>query len=516
MGAIPIDYLKEFKLENKYSKPVTMYNLLTHTAGFDDRWTGAAAQNFTDVLPLGEYLSKNMPEIIREPGTVTRYSNHGMALAGYIVEEVSGKSFEEYIDQNIISPLGMNDTYPRAAQGMVNNLALEYSYNGGSYKPMQLYDFNIYPAGSVCSTASDMAKFMTAHLNGGVLGENSILKQETAREMQSRQFTNSPYISGMCYGFYEIMGQNYRFVAHGGDTNGTHSFLLLDPEQNLGLFFSTNGAQGQNLSSELVDKFIGHYYSGDEVPAIAEPYDGMPDNSAQLEGEYRSVRYDRNTMDKLLLLMTPQANVKMEGGNLILTSPYGSGICTQVRPLLYRSTENGRYLSFRTDSRGEIAYMFTEIPTFALEKVGWYESNNLHIILLGASILLSLAWCIYYGIHSLRVRRKKNSTQGKFAGRYLTTISISNIITRAGICITVLSMDSISDIGFKLPFIVKIILTGQIIVAVLTAILAAVILLVWRKGYWKAIERIFFTLTAVLNICFTAIMYYYNLIGIRY
>lgn len=510
------DYLKVFKIENKYSKPVTMYNLLTHTAGFDDRWTGAAAPDYTKVMSLGEYLSKNMPEIIREPGNVTQYSNHGMTLAGHIVEEVSGMPFDEYIIGNITKPLGMNNTYPRIMQGMVNNLALEYVYKNGSYKPMQLYDFNIYPAGSVCSTSSDMAKFMIAHLNNGSLGESRILKDETAKDMHSQHFTNSPKVPGMCYGFYEIMEGTHRFIAHGGDTNGTHSFLFLDPAQNIGLFISNNGVQGQFLTSELVQKFIKHYYSMAEVPAIAEAHNDGLEKNIELEGEYRSIRFARNTLDKLVLLLTPQTKIRMEGDILIFQSPELQARCVQVEPLLFKNMENGRYLSFRTNSSGDVTYMFTEIPTFAFEKVRWYESNSLHMILLGGFILIFLSWCVYYCIHSLRNMKKKERTRGRFAGRLLTLISISNVVFLVGIAVTVLSMDSVSDIGFKLPLVMKILLVGQIPVAVLTGVLAAATFIVWRKGYWKVPGRICFTMVVASNICFTALMYYYNIIGIRY
>lgn len=201
-----------------------MYNLLTHTAGFDDRWTGVEAPDYTDVQPLGEYLKKDLPGIIREPGAVTQYSNHGMALAGYIVEEVSGMPFEEYIVKNITSPLKMVDTYPRITEETLPNLAIEYAFKDGKFKPMRLTDFNPYPAGSMCSTASDMAKFMIAHLISETHTQNGIMKKETAAQMHSRQFSNSPKLPGMCYGFYEIIENNQRFIAHGGDTNGTHSF----------------------------------------------------------------------------------------------------------------------------------------------------------------------------------------------------------------------------------------------------------------------------------------------------
>lgn len=519
-GSIDLDedvngYLGDFKIINKYSQPVTMYNILTHTAGFDDRWTGVAAQHYSNVSSLGEYLNNNMPQIIRQPGTITQYSNHGMALAGYIVEEVSGMSFEDYIIQNIMAPLEMNHSFPRITQQMVADLALEYTYKNGAYKSMQLYDFNIYPAGSICSTASDMAKFMIAHLNNGTYSGVSILKKETAQQMHSQQFSNSSQLPGMCFGFYEIIEDKHRFIAHAGDTNGSHSIMLLDPEQNIGLFVSTNGVQGQILINEITNQFIKHYYSSDHMPVFTHSY-GKLDNQEELEGEYRNVRYARNTLDKLVLLLTPQASIKAEDDSLTLKSPFGDGRYIQVEPLLFRNMENGRYLSFRTEGSRNPSYMFNENPTSAFEKVQWYQSNKLHIILLIFCIVMSLTWCIYCAMKYLRRSDKITSPAGRYAESLLTIIAISSIVSLAGIFAAILSMDSVLDIGFKLPVIMRVVLAGQIAVAVLTGILAVIIFIVWQKAYWRMPGRLYFTLVGVANICFTAILYYYNMIGIKY
>ncbi|OQB21569.1 MAG: putative penicillin-binding protein PbpX [Firmicutes bacterium ADurb.Bin182] len=508
------EYLKEFKIQNRYSKPVTMYNLITHTAGFDDRWTGVETAEYQNAPSLGEYLSKNMPEVIREPGTVTQYSNHGMALAGYIVEEISGMPFEQYIIENIIKPLRMKHTYPKMTQAAVNSLAREYSFKDGSFRPMRLYEVNAYPAGSVCSSASDMAVFMAAHLNDGTFNDASILNKETAREMHSRQFANSPELPGMCFGFYEKTYHNNRFIVHAGDTNGTHSFLLLDPVNQLGLFVSTNGAEGQPFITELTEQFIRRCYPGDGG-AGKEGFG--PAQIAGTEGRYRSVRYARNTLDKLVLLLTPETRVRAEGESLTVQSPSGNEErYIQTGPFVFTNTESGERISFGKDSRGNIAYMFIELPVIALEKVRWYESNILHMLLLGASLVLSLIWCVYSIISSARAKKKKSEPRGRFAKILLTCVCILNIGTLAGVLLSVLSMDSVLDIGFMLPSAMKILLAGQVAAAALTAVLAAETFIVWIRAYWKATGRMFFTLTAVLNICFTLIMYYYNLIGIKY
>jgi CubicO group peptidase (beta-lactamase class C family) len=103
-------YLDDVEVPDTYpGRPVTLRHLLTHTAGFEDRFTGSVARDASD-LDLGEHLSKGMPARVRPPGEVMAYSNYGIALAGHVVEEASGVSFERYIEQNVLGPLGMEST----------------------------------------------------------------------------------------------------------------------------------------------------------------------------------------------------------------------------------------------------------------------------------------------------------------------------------------------------------------------------------------------------------------------
>ncbi len=110
-------YLKHFQLENNYPKPVTIANLLTHTGGFDERFIGVQALDASDVIPLGEYLGTRMPARVLPPGEVMSYSNHGFALASYIVESVSGIPFSEYIDENILQDKRAVESQPGSPVG---------------------------------------------------------------------------------------------------------------------------------------------------------------------------------------------------------------------------------------------------------------------------------------------------------------------------------------------------------------------------------------------------------------
>ena len=96
----------QFIVDNSYSEPVTLAHLLTHTSGFGETWQSSTNQE--DYPSLGEYLAGNMPDRLAPPGAEWRYSGHGMALAAYVVEVVSGEPFDQYVQTHILQPLQMD------------------------------------------------------------------------------------------------------------------------------------------------------------------------------------------------------------------------------------------------------------------------------------------------------------------------------------------------------------------------------------------------------------------------
>ncbi|NMM65966.1 beta-lactamase family protein [Clostridium sp. P21] len=104
-------YLKDFKIDNKYSKPVTLNNLLTHTAGFDEKFIKESQiESYLQEKSLKDNLISRPRPIIREPGEIPQYSNYGMSVAGYAVESITGVPFNKYIEDNILKPLNMTNS----------------------------------------------------------------------------------------------------------------------------------------------------------------------------------------------------------------------------------------------------------------------------------------------------------------------------------------------------------------------------------------------------------------------
>jgi CubicO group peptidase (beta-lactamase class C family) len=247
-------YLSAFQIDDAYAEPVTLAHLLTHTAGFEAP-PYSTTTDPAQVPPLGPYLAEHMPPQIGPPGETFRYSNHGYALAAYVVEEVSGLSFDEYVQQNILHPLGMERSGYLLGPPMPEGLATGYFYENGEQLPQPVdYDAD-YPGGSMVSTATDMAKFMLAFLQDGRYEDTFILQPETIEEMHQRHFTVTPGKSGVTYGFAEGFVNGQRLLGHSGAITGFSTILDLLPEHDLGYFFSFNEEYYQTSAGEIIPSF---------------------------------------------------------------------------------------------------------------------------------------------------------------------------------------------------------------------------------------------------------------------
>src|SRR5688500_5105033 len=142
-------------------------DLMTHTPGFEESLKELIGEDADNIASLEKTVKRWTPERIYPAGTMPAYSNYATGLAGYIVERVSGRTFDDYVEQNILAPLGMHDSSFRQPLPEPLFARMAKGYLTASGKP-QGYEFiNLAPAGSMAATGSDMARFMIAHLHNG-------------------------------------------------------------------------------------------------------------------------------------------------------------------------------------------------------------------------------------------------------------------------------------------------------------------------------------------------------------
>jgi CubicO group peptidase (beta-lactamase class C family) len=292
-------YLHGFQLKEPFPEPVTLANLLTHTGGFDERIIGTTVRTRAEVRPLGQYLAARMPACSLPPGDVISYSNHGVALAGHVVEETSGVPFARYMEENILGPLDMRHSSFEPGEELVGALAVGYDYEKekDNYRALPRAYRNDGPAGQLIATGTDMAAFMIAHLQIGRYRDTRILKEATAREMYRQHFTQHPRLPGFAYGFYERFENGRRSLEHAGSLAGYASLLFLLPAENVGFFVSYN-RRDFKLWGDLAQAFLDRYYSAATVAPFPAPPADFARRAALFAGYYRYNCYSRTTLEK--------------------------------------------------------------------------------------------------------------------------------------------------------------------------------------------------------------------------
>jgi CubicO group peptidase (beta-lactamase class C family) len=248
----------DFQIPSTYPQPITLQHLMTHTAGFEDDPRELIGDDPAQMRSMADWLPRRMPGRVRPPGTYAAYSNWATALAGYIIQRVSGESFEEYLEKHILEPLGMTHTSTRQPlpPALSSGMSQGYEWKEGRYLPHK-WEILIgaVPAGSITSTATDMARFMIAHLQDGRLGDQRILAETTARRMHARVFGHDPRLPGFALGFYEKDSHGLHIIGHGGDSQWFHTDLALVPSESLGVFVSYNTDTGGSLSFGIAAGF---------------------------------------------------------------------------------------------------------------------------------------------------------------------------------------------------------------------------------------------------------------------
>ena len=392
------DYL-DFKIPEAFGKPITLKNILSHTPGFEEQ----VKDLFTvdSITPnLGQYLKTHIPGRIYPPGTVPAYSNYATALAGYIVERVSGRPFEEYIVENIYKPLQMTrSTFAQPLPSELSPLMSSgYRLGSGSAEPFEVV--NPFPAGSMSSSATDMAQFMLAHLQEGQLGEARILKPETARLMHSRLFGLDDAANAMCYGFYEETRNGHRIIGHGGDTIYFHSDLHLVLDQKVGFFVSYNSAGRADSPgrSNLWEAFLNRYYP--YTPPAASSATAKADADA-VSGTYELSRRSENSFLRAASLLG-QFSVSPVGDGDIeipqLTGPNAKPKRWQaVGPMTFVERGGQDKLVFKPDQNGRMQ-MVLPYPFFVGQKMSALQNGKLLLTVLGISLFLMLLTLILWPI----------------------------------------------------------------------------------------------------------------------
>lgn len=515
------DYL-DFEIPATYPQPITLAHLMTHTPGFEDRGQGLFVLEEEKLISLEEYVKSYVPARVYPPGEVGAYSNYGTALAGYIVQRVAGEPFETTVERHIFQPLGMaRSTFrqPLPAE-LAADMSRGYGYSRGAYLPGEYELIAGSPAGSMASPATDMARFMIAHLQGGQYGSEQILEAATVAEMQAPQFVPDPRSSGIGYGFFRSSLNGRLIVSHEGDTILFHSGLYLFPEENVGLFVSYNSAGGTRARAELLKAFVERYYPAPE-PERTEPPPDFETRVDAYTGEYHLARANYTSAEKLLTLFQPVQVAVGPEGDLVINVMGETDQYVEVEPGLVRQTRGEDEVIFTFDEDGRVSRALpADIPPFTLFKAPWYATLGFTTPLLIGGLVLFLLTLVGWGVAYFVTRAHDKEMLPSLPARLARWVAVGFVIVSVVFLVGLFSIVGDVNPAYGVPDVffgeasgLSVLTNLTYLIAALAAGMVVMAVWAWARVFWSWFGRGWYTLITLVALSWVWLLAYWNILG---
>ena len=229
-------YIPDFHPQNPFPNPITLRELMSHRSGLLREPPVGNYFDPTDPTLEATVRSMNSTELVYDPGTHLKYSNAGIAVVGYTLQELNHQSFPEYVKQAVLAPLGMHESSFAPEPDLTRNLAKAYmwTYDGLKF-PAPTFELGLAPAGCMYSTVTDLAQFLMVLFDRGRGPKAQVLKRETLEQMWTPQFAKPGQKRGHGLGFAVSELDGHRVIGHGGAIYGFATEVVGLPEDKLGV-----------------------------------------------------------------------------------------------------------------------------------------------------------------------------------------------------------------------------------------------------------------------------------------
>ncbi|OIJ17959.1 hypothetical protein BKP45_20610 [Anaerobacillus alkalidiazotrophicus] len=404
-------YLTTIQLSDTYQQEITIEHLLTHTEGLEQSSIGGKTLDSNAIKKQAIFLQENIPNQISEPGKMITYGNHTMAILGTLIEDVTGMSYEEYMEKAILAPLGMDHSsfsQPLSPE-LLKKRVTEYRFRNGEFIELEGSYSHMVSAGGMHTTAEDLGRLLTLLLSE----DSKLLSYETIQSMLTRQFSSHASLPGISYALLEEKANGISYFYRDGDSEGAKARVIVVPEENLGFVILVN-SDSDELRDEFFDEFANNFFPDNHNSINRLPIE----KPEQLSGTYYYVQYPRNDFTKMMVLFTG-IKVEVLNGTTINVSPLGEEpfgkfdkpkTFVQVEPFLFLSEEGEHYLAFGENEQSEIEFLFSGAGYHgSYVKVKWYENPGIHKLLYIVFIVLFFIGVIYWIVKLVKHKTLKRT-----------------------------------------------------------------------------------------------------------
>jgi CubicO group peptidase (beta-lactamase class C family) len=506
-GKIDLDadvnqYLTHFQIPDTFNAPITARELLHYTAGLDNRFIGIRVETADKILPLSEYLAQRLPDRTRLPGIIRAYNDHEIALAGLLVEEVSGMPYDQYVQEHIFKPLGMESSSIYLSKQSGERVALGYG-SSGPY-PLNYYYLNDAAGAGFNTTPADMARYMLMQLGNGKLDGVQVFSEGMMEELHITRFTHHPKLPGIAYTFDEVFWGGRRMLAKSGGAPGFQNRMFLLPAEGVGIYFVYNRDSTVRLAGKLEQAFLERFFPGGQMPAGKESPASDPQEMARYAGYYFDMNdYSDRTIEKVQMLLEQEQVSVNEQGRL----QYAGGILLRQDRNLFQWSNGGGYVAFGEDEEGRIKTLF--IQRTALRRVSWIETFPVQLGVLSFALVTFLSALIGWLVATFKGQGKAYALAGS-----LSLLFLSFLIGMGLLLAPVFAgADPPWAFSFGPPIALLVLLALPLAGVVLTLLLAVQVVRSWAKkprGWWTHIHH---TLILFASLGFLFFLQTWNLLG---
>lgn len=283
-------YLPDFNPRNPFGKPITLRQLMSHRSGLARE--SPVGNYFAPTEPslAKTVASLNKTSLVYAPEMRSKYSNAAIATVGYVLERTQRQPFAKYLKRAVLDPLGLSHSSFEPAPEINKRLAKAYMWSiDGRVFDAPTFQLGISPAGSMYTTVTDLARFMSALFAGGRGANGQVLKPTTLEQMWTPQFASQGQKAGFGIGFHLAEINGHRLIGHGGAIYGFATSLEAMPEAKLGAVVVTTKDSANAVTNRIADIALKAMLAVREGKSITEPEITSPidsDLARRIGGRY--------------------------------------------------------------------------------------------------------------------------------------------------------------------------------------------------------------------------------------